>query len=89
MPEGLAMGLLIRLLFAAAGGLAALLVTPQTPNYMLLQTMFAVICIMVVLGVLALIWRRRWLYSFGGGAPAGRPASNQSGRGTSSKMMLT
>ncbi len=53
------MGLLMRLLLAVAGGLAALLVPPETPNYMLLQAMFAVICIIAVLAALALVWRRR------------------------------
>jgi hypothetical protein len=42
-----------------AGTLAALLVPPDTPNYMLLQAMFAVICIIGVLAALAVIWRRR------------------------------
>ncbi len=53
------MALLMRLLLAIAGGLAALLVPPETPNYMLLQAFFAVICVMAVLAVLAMIWRRR------------------------------
>ena len=57
--RGFIMALLMRVLLAVAGALAALLVPPETPNYMLLQAMFAVICIIAVLAVLAMIWRRR------------------------------
>jgi uncharacterized membrane protein YqjE len=53
------MALLMRALLAIAGALAALMVPPETPNYMLLQAMFAVICIIAVLALLAMIWRRR------------------------------
>jgi hypothetical protein len=53
------MALLMRVLLAVSGALAALLVSPDTPNHMLLQAIFALICIIAVLSVLAMIWRRR------------------------------
>ncbi len=53
------MGLVLRLILAVSGTLAAWLVPPDMPNHMILQGMFALFGIVGLVGLVSLFWNRR------------------------------